>query len=57
MASGAQAFKTFNEEWLDDPLKRAAISGVYECCDYWVMDASGNVTIDSARRYSEFPLK
>ena len=52
MASGAQTFEAFNEEWLDDPLKRAAITGVYACCNFWFMDASGNLTIDSAGRYS-----
>eukprot|EP01052_Picozoa_sp_SAG31_P006896 SAG31_NODE_323_length_17713_cov_12.065834_8_plen_612_part_00 len=53
MASGAQAFKGFNDEWLDDPLKRAAITGVYACCNFWSMDSSGRLTIDSAGKYSE----
>eukprot|EP01048_Picozoa_sp_COSAG05_P013388 COSAG05_NODE_1422_length_4926_cov_14.914647_1_plen_292_part_00 len=52
MASGAQQFKTFNEAWLEDPRKRAAITGVYACCNYFVMNASGWLNIDSGGRYS-----
>jgi hypothetical protein len=53
MPTGGQAFKDFNAAWLASPSRRAAMTGVYACCNFFVMNASGHVTVDSGGTYAD----
>ena len=52
-ASGAQADIAVNEAWLSRPERRAAITGAYACCNFFMFNATtGALIADVAGNYS-----
>ena len=58
-ASGAQADIAVNEAWLSRPERRAAITGAYACCNFFMFNATtgaliADVTGNYSNRFSPF---
>jgi hypothetical protein len=58
-ASGAMADVAINDRWLSVPQRRAAITGAYACCNFWMMNAStgkliADVAGNSSQRFAPF---
>ena len=49
---GGQAFKADSEAWLSDARRRAAMTGVYACCNFFEMLDNGTVLVDDAGVYA-----
>ena len=45
MASGAEMDVALNDAFLSDPARRAAITGAYACCNFWMVNASTGALI------------
>ena len=43
MPTGGEAFAEASAAWLASPPRRAAMTGIYACCNFFTMNASGAV--------------